>query len=40
MLREIPSSVLVVLDCAYFEYVTKNDYVDPLALLKEFKNLV
>ncbi|MEC7911500.1 MAG: histidinol-phosphate transaminase [Pseudomonadota bacterium] len=40
LLRDIPSSVLVVLDCAYFEYVTKNDYVDPLALLKEFQNLV
>jgi histidinol-phosphate aminotransferase len=30
----------VVLDCAYFEYVEKSDYVDPLALLVEFDNLI
>ena len=32
--------VLVVLDCAYFEYVTEEDYVKPLDLLNEFDNLL
>jgi histidinol-phosphate aminotransferase len=40
LLKEVPSSILVVLDCAYFEYVTKDDYVKPLDLLNEFKNLL
>ena len=40
LLKEVPSSVLVVLDCAYFEYVTKDDYVKPLDLLNEFENLL
>ena len=40
LLKKVPSSVLVVLDCAYFEYVTKDDYVKPLDLLNEFDNLL
>ena len=28
MMKEIPSSVLVILDLAYFEYVDKDDYVN------------
>ena len=40
LLQKIPSSVLVVLDCAYFEYVTKEDYVNPQSLLEEFDNLL
>ena len=28
LLKKVPSSVLVVLDCAYFEYVTKDDYLN------------
>ncbi len=40
LLKNIPSSVLVVLDCAYFEYVVKKDYVRPLTLLEEFDNLL
>ena len=40
LLKKVPSSVLVVLDCAYFEYVTKADYVKPLDLLHEFDNLL
>ena len=39
-LKKVPSSVLVILDCAYFEYVTKEDYVKPLDLLNEFDNLL
>jgi histidinol-phosphate aminotransferase len=40
LLKKIPSSVLVVLDCAYFEYVIKEDYVKPINLLEEFDNLL
>ena len=40
LLKKVPSSVLVVLDCAYFEYVTKDDYVKPIDLLREFDNLL
>ena len=40
LLKNVPSSVLVVLDCAYFEYVTNSDYVRPVDLLKEFDNLL
>ena len=40
LLQKIPSSVLLVLDCAYFEYVTKEDYVNPQSLLEEFDNLL
>ena len=40
LLKKIPSSVLVVLDCAYFEYVLKEDYVKPINLLEEFDNLL
>ena len=40
LLKKVPSSVLVVLDCAYFEYVTKEDYVKPIDLLSEFDNLL
>ena len=40
LLQKVPSSVLVVLDCAYFEYVTKQDYVKPIDLLNEFDNLL
>jgi len=40
LLAVVPSSVLVVLDCAYHEYVTEGDYVDIKALLKKFDNLI
>ena len=40
MMREISSSVLVILDLAYFEYVDADDYVKPNELLKEFDNLL
>jgi histidinol-phosphate aminotransferase len=40
LLKKVPSSVLVVLDCAYFEYVTQEDYVKPIDLLSEFDNLL
>ena len=31
---------MVVLDCAYFEYVIKEDYVKPIYLLENFDNLL
>lgn len=31
---------IVVLDSAYFEYVTAEDYANPIALYKEFPNIV
>ena len=40
MMERIPSSVLVVLDLAYFEYVDSDDYVNTNELLSEYKNLL
>ena len=40
MMNEIPSSILVILDLAYFEYVDKNDYVNTQLLLNQFPNLL
>ena len=39
-LKAIPSDVVVVLDEAYFEYVSDPDYPDGIALQKQFDNLV
>ncbi|MBZ0167622.1 MAG: histidinol-phosphate transaminase, partial [Candidatus Omnitrophica bacterium] len=39
-IRDIPKSVLVFFDEAYFEYVRANDYVDSLALLARYPNIV
>lgn len=39
-LTRIPSSVLVVLDEAYYEYVNDSSYPDSLALLKEHPNVI
>ncbi|QYR19893.1 histidinol-phosphate transaminase [Paenibacillus sp. sptzw28] len=39
-MRQVPSSVIVVLDEAYYEYVTDAAYPDSLALLREFNNVV
>ncbi|WP_310550105.1 histidinol-phosphate transaminase [Paenibacillus glufosinatiresistens] len=38
-LDAVPSSVLVVLDEAYYEYVTDSDYPDGIALLPRYRNL-
>ena len=37
---KIPSSVLVILDLAYFEYVQEDDYVDTNRLISKFPNLL
>jgi histidinol-phosphate aminotransferase len=36
----LPKSVLLVLDAAYAEYVTRNDYEAGIALVSEFENVV
>ncbi len=40
LMKSISNDILVVLDCAYFEYVTELDYVKPIELLKEFNNIM
>jgi len=40
MMQEIPSSVLVVLDLAYFEYVESDDYINVQELLNEYNNIL
>ena len=39
-LAALPPQVLVVLDEAYFEYVSEPGYPDGIALLREFSNLI
>jgi histidinol-phosphate aminotransferase len=40
MMKKIPSSILVILDLAYFEYVDAEDYVNTNELMKRFPNLL
>lgn len=39
-LDKVPSHILVVLDEAYYEYVTADDYYDSIHLTKEYQNLI
>lgn len=39
-MEQIPDHVLVVLDEAYYEYVTAQDFPDSIQLLKQYKNVV
>ncbi|RSD26504.1 histidinol-phosphate transaminase [Mesobacillus subterraneus] len=39
-MAKVPEDVLVVLDEAYFEYVTAEDYHDSFQLLNRYKNLI
>ncbi|MFD1737215.1 histidinol-phosphate transaminase [Bacillus salitolerans] len=39
-IKEIPSHILVIVDEAYFEYVSTDDYLQTIPLLKEFPNLI
>lgn len=39
-IQQIPSSVFVVLDEAYVEYITDETYVDSIQWVKEFPNLI
>ncbi len=40
LLNDIPSTVLVVIDEAYFEYVTDDSYPNSLTLMEQFPNLL
>ncbi|HET7521921.1 MAG TPA: histidinol-phosphate transaminase [Bacillales bacterium] len=39
-LQKVPSSVLVVCDEAYYEYVVAEDYADTLSVIEQYPNLV
>lgn len=39
-MERIPASVLVVMDEAYYEYVSDDDYPDSLSLLADYPNLI
>ena len=39
-LQQIPANIIVVIDEAYYEYVSKKDYSSMLAYLQQFPNLV
>ncbi|MCA1064224.1 histidinol-phosphate transaminase [Rossellomorea sp. AcN35-11] len=39
-IERVPSHILVVVDEAYLEYVTTDDYLETLPLLSEFENLI
>lgn len=39
-LEQVPETVLVVLDEAYFEYVTASDHVDSVSLLEQYPNAI
>jgi histidinol-phosphate aminotransferase len=39
-IKRIPPHILVIVDEAYYEYVTTDDYLQTIPLLEEFSNLV
>ena len=39
-LKKVPSEIIVVIDLAYYEYVTEDDYIKPLEILQNFKNVL
>ncbi|GEK35170.1 histidinol-phosphate transaminase [Kurthia sibirica] len=39
-LAQVPSDILVVLDEAYFEYISHDQHVDTISLLKEYNNII
>lgn len=40
IIGKIPSNVIVVMDEAYYEFVTDNEYPDSLALLSKYPNMI
>lgn len=40
LLKMIPTSVYIIMDEAYVEYVSRADYPDSLELLKEYENII
>lgn len=39
-LQKVPENIVVVLDEAYYEYVTREDYPESLALLDKYPNII
>ncbi|MFX3674711.1 MAG: histidinol-phosphate transaminase [Paenisporosarcina sp.] len=39
-IQSVPSNVLIVLDEAYFEYITEPTYLNPLTYINNYKNVV
>ncbi|MCM3637687.1 histidinol-phosphate transaminase [Sporosarcina luteola] len=39
-LEQVPENILVVLDEAYFEYVTVSDHIDSIGLIDRFPNII
>jgi histidinol-phosphate aminotransferase len=39
-ISSVPSSVLIIMDEAYFEYADSDEYLDTMPLLSQFENLV
>lgn len=39
-LMQVPSDIVVVLDEAYFEFVSKEDYPDSISLLEDYPNIL
>ena len=39
-LKMVPSEIIVVIDLAYYEYVTEDDYIKPLEILQNFENVL
>lgn len=40
LLKRVPSSVYIIMDEAYLEYVSREDFPDSLELLKEYENMI
>ncbi len=39
-IKKVPSHILVIIDEAYYEYVTSSDYLQTIPLLNQFSNLI
>ena len=39
-LEQVSENILVVLDEAYFEYITDSEHIDSISLLEEFPNII
>ena len=40
LLNELPKNIILVLDCAYAEYVIKDDYDKGFSLVEDFENVI
>lgn len=39
-IKNVPKNILIIIDEAYYEYVTRNDYPESVNLLKEHNNII